>query len=370
MNIKDVKLKKGMSREEVNDLIGVWLTLENEVYVNAKHKHNWKCKCGNVFIRNWDHIKRRNSFLCIECGIKNRNKKGGKKSSRKLSREKVAEILNENGYELIGEYINNRTPIVMKCPSGHITDTMILSSFKKGCRCSVCSRKAKLTYDFVKSQFEKEGYIMISETYKNANTKLHVQCPNNHDWYVKYGHFYSGKRCGVCSNNKKLNYDFIKSEFEKEGYRLLSDEYINAKSKLNIICNFGHETHTMTWNNFKRGQRCSECNISKGEKRINTWLKINNIEFIPQKTFNGLIGTKGGNLSYDFYLPKYNLLIEYQGEFHDGNVPHQTQEDFNMQQEHDRRKREYAKENGIGLLEIWYWDFDNIEEILKNELNI
>ena len=28
------------------------------------------------------------------------------------------------------------------------------------------------------------------------------------------------------------------------------------------------------------------------------------------------------------------------------------------------------KENNIGLLEIWYYDFDNIEEILKNELNI
>ncbi len=90
----------------------------------------------------------------------------------------------------------------------------------------------------------------------------------------------------------------------------------------------------------------------------------------PKKTFDGLIGTRGGNLSYDFYLPDYNLLIEYQGEYHDGNVQYQTQEEFENQQEHDRRKREYAKENNIGLLEIWYYDFDNIEEILKNELNI
>ena len=27
-----------------------------------------------------------------------------------------------------------------------------------------------------------------------------------------------------------------------------------------------------------------------------------------------------------------------------------------------------AKKNNIRLLEIWYWDFDNIEEILKLEL--
>ena len=79
------------------------------------------------------------------------------------------------------------------------------------------------------------------------------------------------------------------------------------------------------------------------KKRINNWLTINNIEFISQKTFDGLIGTRGGNLSYDFYLPDYNLLIEYQGEYHDGNVQYQTQEEFENQQEHDRRKREYAK---------------------------
>ena len=45
-----------------------------------------------------------------------------------------------------------------------------------------------------------------------------------------------------------------------------------------------------------------------------------------------------------------------------------TQEEFEIQKEHDRRKREYAKSHGIDLLEIWYWDFDNIEDILYNYL--
>lgn len=42
--------------------------------------------------------------------------------------------------------------------------------------------------------------------------------------------------------------------------------------------------------------------------------------------------------------------------------------DSKKQQEHDRRKREYAKSHNIELLEIWYWDFDNIEEILDKRL--
>ena len=62
------------------------------------------------------------------------------------------------------------------------------------------------------------------------------------------------------------------------------------------------------------------------------------------------------------------MLIECQGEFHDGTAYHQTQEGYLIQQEHDKRKQEYAKIHKIKLLEIWYWDYENINEILIKEL--
>ena len=77
-------------------------------------------------------------------------------------------------------------------------------------------------------------------------------------------------------------------------------------------------------------------------------------------------------MSYDFYLPDYNLLIECQGEQHERFIRgfHETEESFEKQLEHDRRKREYAKKNNIDLLEIWYYDMDSIEEILIEKLYI
>ena len=36
MSIKDIKLRKGMSRDEVNNLIGEWLTLEDDIYLGAR----------------------------------------------------------------------------------------------------------------------------------------------------------------------------------------------------------------------------------------------------------------------------------------------------------------------------------------------
>ena len=85
-----------------------------------------------------------------------------------------------------------------------------------------------------------------------------------------------------------------------------------------------------------------------------------------------MVGVNNNLLSYDFYLPDYNMLIECQGIQHEKFTKglHETEVDFKKQLEHDRRKKEYAKQNNINLLEIWYYDIDNIEEILINELNL
>ena len=78
-----------------------------------------------------------------------------------------------------------------------------------------------------------------------------------------------------------------------------------------------------------------------------------------------------GKLSYDFYLPQYNLLVEVQGEQHERPIRQfGGEEQFQKQIEHDKRKREYAKSHGYKLLEIWYYDYNNIEEILNRELEV
>jgi very-short-patch-repair endonuclease len=155
-------------------------------------------------------------------------------------------------------------------------------------------------------------------------------------------------------------------------YLVLSD-YINLKEKVIFKHNIPeclHEFPMKASNFLHNGQRCPSCSESKGEKRIRDFLIIKNFNFEPQMRYDNLLGIGGKRLSYDFYLPDYNLLIEYQGEQHDHRIEyfHENEDDFEKQQEHDQRKRNYANDNGIRLLEIWYWDFDNIEKILEKEL--
>lgn len=47
-----------------------------------------------------------------------------------------------------------------------------------------------------------------------------------------------------------------------------------------------------------------------------------------------------------------------------------SKKEFKIILEHDKRKEEYCKRNNIELIKIWYYDIDNIEEILTHRLNL
>ena len=87
--------------------------------------------------------------------------------------------------------------------------------------------------------------------------------------------------------------------------------------------------------------------------------------------YDDLLGiSENKKLSYDFYLTDYNLLIEYQGKQHEEYIClwHDSYEDFEKQLEHDKRKREYANNNGIKLIEIYDYEKHIINEVLNERI--
>ena len=139
--------------------------------------------------------------------------------------------------------------------------------------------------------------------------------------------------------------------------------------KIKVKCKKCGNEYETTPNVLLGGHGCPRCTTSIGENRIATYLKNNLISYTPQYKEDTLRGIGGNPLSFDFYIPDWNILIEFQGIQHEKPVDFfGGEEQFLIQQEHDRRKRDYAKEHNIELLEIWYWDFDNIEQILESRL--
>jgi hypothetical protein len=232
-------------------------------------------------------------------------------------------------------------------------------------------------------ELNNKSFELISKKYNGNDKNLKWKCLKKdcgEIFHNSLGIILKGCGCTYCSNHKLglSNCLAIKNpELAKEWHPINNGnltpydilcggaKYFWWKCK---DCGFEWEARIGHRN---KGCGCPECNKSKGEKRIKEIFDLKEIYYIPQKEFIGLIGLGNGNLSYDFYLPQYNLLIEYQGKQHQEYIKgfFKTKKDFEKQLEHDRRKKEYANKNNIILLEIWYYDFDKIEEILESELN-
>ena len=70
------------------------------------------------------------------------------------------------------------------------------------------------------------------------------------------------------------------------------------------------------------------------------------------------------------------MCVEYDGIGHfepinfNGINDKRANEGFKKQKLHDQIKDKYCLDNNIKLIRIPYWEFDNIENILKQELNL
>jgi len=148
-----------------------------------------------------------------------------------------------------------RCIITYICPNGH-KHCVRWDHWQRGDRCSVC-RKTDISY--IKREFEKEGYILISNEYTGYNNKLSYICPNGHRHSISWDAWKNQyQRCPYCAGNAKHDISFIKSEFEKEDYILLTKYYINAFKKLKFICSKGH-VGQISWHKWNSGQRCVVC---------------------------------------------------------------------------------------------------------------
>ena len=134
----------------------------------------------------------------------------------------------------------------------------------------------------------------------------------------------------------------------------------------------GHEWEAKILNRYAQNSGCPKCNESHGEKKLS---EIFNFYHIINEPYYSFPDCKYKNiLKFDFYLPSYNTCVEYQGIQHykpvdfAGKGEEWAKENFKTIQIRDQIKRDYCKMNNIKLLEIPYWEFDNIEEIIKKEL--
>jgi very-short-patch-repair endonuclease len=372
---------------------------------------------------------------------------------RRLKYEEVKSYIEENSdCKLISkEYKGVNYDIELLCGCREHTFITTFKRFRYGVtKCGFCKGKVNWSYDLVKKEFEKRGYKLLTKSYKNNKQLLEYICSkhkskgvlkiNLHDLMDGHGCRYCGYEKMV--SKQKLNYKFVKKEFEKAGYLLISTEYTSNSDKLKYICKkHPDEIQEGTYNNLKnygnicrycryeksaksnrksheefkkevfhlvgkeydirsryinsdtkvlikhnacgyewwkrpadfiRGDRCPNCcpvRESKLSKRIEKWLTKNLIQYEKEYRFKDCKLLKP--LAFDFFLEKQNIIIEADGQHHfeprrfGGISKERAIKEHNLTIKRDKIKNDYCNQKNIKLIRIPYWKYEEVEEILN-----
>lgn len=290
------------------------------------------------------------------------------RNNTKLTYEKVQGYIQRQGYVLLSpEYIRTHSKLDIQCPKGH-KFSMTFANFQYGQRCPYCQRR-RVSLQIVKEYVEQYGGTLLTTEYKGWKEPLEIECENGHQWTTSWRSLNRCNKlgCRQCViEGSALNFDDVKQDIEAKGYKLLSTEYKNAHTKLQIECDEGHQ-YSVTWNKFKNGCRCPECSESNGERIVTEILADFDVEFVKERSL--------GKFSLDFFIPSLNLAIEYDGEHHfrpvqfGGVSEEKAKEEFKKTQRRDKEKNSLCKERGIKLVRVAYTEkYDDIVKILDKEV--
>ena len=201
---------------------------------------------------------------------------------KKLTYQEVKEFIEGkegNGCKLLStEYVNNRTILQIRCACGEVFEKNF-NNFKDGNQrqCNKCSTelfKAKQRKDYqeVKEFIEGEegnGCKLLSTEYKSCKDKLQIRCACGEVFERCFDKFKNANQrvCFKCSaklqhDKQKLTYQEIKEFVESCGCELLSTEYVNNRTKLQIRCACG-EVFETSFSDFKgkNKQHCDKCGL-------------------------------------------------------------------------------------------------------------
>jgi len=289
-------------------------------------------------------------------------------------RERIIKIHGDKYILPDQKYVDSFSKILVICKNHgefHIQPRHLLS----GHGCIKCDGFEKLTLDKLRKKcydINGDNIFIPDQEYINSKTKINVKCKlhPNYNWDVLPYNLLRHKGCPVCNKRQRLNINDVINKcnlvHKDKGYIILEQPYINNETHIKVICP-KHGEWKIKPNNLFNGCGCPKCKTSKGELQIENILKFKNIKYISQKKFKGCINKK--SLIYDFYLPDYNICIEFDGEQH--FKPFRFEKDNKRLQQtinNDIIKNEYCKNNNINLIRIKY--NEDIDKKMNEIFNI
>lgn len=285
-------------------------------------------------------------------------------------------------FELISWTVS-KAPVTFKClRCGEITTLSRLESLFCKDRKNLCSKcrnyslrakglEFKKKFEEWYKQEGKNKYDLITN-FSTARNKIELKCKKcgtiqkrGAESLLKDDRCLAcEKKCVIKKTNNALDLE-LQEKFDNEYLRI--GEYVDANTPIlfkHTICGkyFSMKPHQLLTDK----SRCP-CYVreSKGEQRIENFLKKNNINYIHQYRLDNI-----KKAPFDFYLSDFNILIEYQGIQHFQPVDFfGGEKQFNIQKEIDERKKNIALSQGYKIIYFTYQEKNILEELLIQRLS-
>lgn len=227
----------------------------------------------------------------------------------------------------------------------------------------------------------KERYDLSEAIYIKSHIKFAAICHekdldgNEHGiFYITPSNLYAGYGCPKCSGRYQYTTeDYIKkaSILHNNFYKYDKTKYTRGEDNIIVTCPIHGDFLVTATSHINVLRGCPICSSPKGEIIIHRILSQLGIRFDYQYKLNSENLTDCPNKGYveiDYYL-EYNgrkIFIEFNGQQHYGFVYlfHREISNFHRQLLRDLSVVNYARENGIELLEIPYCDLSRVPEIL------
>ena len=323
-------------------------------YVNSFVKVTITCKDHGDFQQApYTHISGQG---CRVCG--NLRKTTSEEDFIKKSKE-----IHDNKYDYRKvNYINNYTPVIITCPThGDFKQKPTTHLLDHGCYS--CGREAlRINKEgFIKkaNEVHKNKYDYSKTNYTVTRDYIEIVCPIHGAFTQKANNHLNGLGCPGCSVSPKRVFNteqFIEraNEVHNDLYDYSKVVYVDSKSNVIITCRKeSHGDFLQRPLNHLSGTGCPICSESKGELAIRSVVLKNNIAF--KREYN--LPEVNLRLRCDFYLPEYDLLIEFHGQQHYDYIPffHRNgEEDLVKQKRRDILVRHLSKEFKYNYLEFNY----------------
>jgi hypothetical protein len=333
-------------------------------YINAETPIEFECKlCGKKT------IKKPRFFNRSLCDCKKETNNSYSSLGRKITNEEFDLRIKHLDFMRIDNYVNTNTHINFKCK---ICNKIINKTPKKItkyiCDCKIIKpllNKQSVKYIDKFLILLENKKLRLIDNYLGYKTLHCFECLNCKEIIVEKPINISKRKVGCLSCS---NYHLSHSKYQT----LLPNDIELVKNQLYINCdtNLYHKCKTCDYIWATRPRviiyskcGCPNCSSSKGERQIKNWLDIKGIEYI--KEFQQKIGNS--TYRFDFYLPKKELFIEFNGiqhyeprEFFGG------EDQFEVVKRNDLLKDNWVFENKKELLKISYEQ--NVEKILEEKI--